>query len=392
MEQISIQELKQKLSDLLAHDALEFIDDPAPDAVTGKEEQPVSVPAILIPYMMSDEVEYYFTLTGATITGTIPHSLPSGTILEVFDENGEPIREDGNAKETAPAENGSGGAAAGEKSGKEVPVKEFARMDCAISFRDGFEPLFTVWFQSAYKSVKLYRYDREGHYWTEGQEHMKRLVYMLGSTADKLKYLGPAFLNEEEMEMQELIGFKPFRNYSPIEESMDEYYHSTKEGARRMRALAAEAGDDWLYVFTWLYQLLPLKILELYLSDYLISERGERIYEIMLSHIHEMNESYPDRSYGEEKDREIQRKREDLSRFLYSRGFSGTYPAFSRTRTKDGKGECMEILVTEEKSYAKKVLDWKDFDFDMDLLIKKTDHEGHITRLRLRDHPQDPLQ
>ena len=83
MEQISIQELKQKLSDLLAHDALEFIDDPAPDAVTGKEEQPVSVPAILIPYMMSDEVEYYFTLTGATITGTIPHSLPSGTILRI---------------------------------------------------------------------------------------------------------------------------------------------------------------------------------------------------------------------------------------------------------------------------------------------------------------------
>lgn len=395
MEQISNWELKEKLQNLLEHDALEFIDDPNPDPISGEGAEAVAEsPVILIPYMMSDEIEYYFTLTGVVITGAIPRSFPSGTTLEVFDEYGNPLRENPNEKKN----DGNGkdenlpGMPIQDKdemhSGTSPQdTEENGSFDCAVTFRDGFDPLFTIWFHKAYRSVNLYRYDREGHYWTKGNEHWKRLVYIIGSTADKLKYLGPDYLNEDELELQELIGFKPFRNYSPIEESMDEYYHSTKEGIRRMRALASEAGDDWLYVFTWLYEFLPLKIIEMYLSDYLLSERGEAIYDLIVRHVREMNEGYAERRYGIEKEREMQNRREDLSQYLYEKGFHGIYPNFERVRMKNGRGEKIQILVTEEKSYAKKVLDWKDFDFDMDLLIKKTDEEGHITRFRLRDQP-----
>ena len=99
----------------------------------------------LIPYMMNDAVENYLILKGCQMTGSY-------------------LRDD-----------------ALEVSGK-LAIEEDRYV---LSVRQGEENAFTLCFQELEEKIQCFQYHRIGHFWVEGQEHWRQLVYIIGTIYQK---------------------------------------------------------------------------------------------------------------------------------------------------------------------------------------------------------------
>ena len=160
-----------------------------------------------VPYMMNDAIECYLSFHGLRISGK-------------YDKDYE----------------GEMWAQLEEREGR-----------YGLIVHQGEESVFTMWFDEIMEHTNCYRYHEIGHFWRDGAEQWRQLVYMIGTIREKYCFLGEEVCNDQEMEIMSLIEFAPFYYYFPINEDPEEWYDKTEEGLECMRNLAMQAGDkDYL--------------------------------------------------------------------------------------------------------------------------------------------------
>lgn len=300
-----------------------------------------------IPYMMNDALECYLILKNCRMMGE--YLTPEE--LAAWKEEGEEIRIEG-----CLAESGT---------------------DHALIVKQGGLNVFTLWFQDMEEVLKCYRYYRIGHFWVEGQEQWRQLVYMVGTIHDKYQYMGRKVCNKKEAALRHLMECPMFRRWSPINDSLDGVYPTTDRGTERLQELAEEAGDKKLAKMLRFYLKFPYKWVENYICKKMLHPDRIPLYHLIYEKLKEASIEYGPRNYGKALNSEIQAKRKEVHQTLIRSGFHGKYPIYykeeERTRT--------EILVTEEHPFT--ILEWKDFHFRMQYMVstyrikkQKEDSEG----------------
>lgn len=286
---------------------------------------------VYIPYMMNDALECFLLFSKAQLIG---HPLPDyedDTSYEMINRITEGITKTG------------------------------------LIFRQGTQNVFTLWYESVYQDLHCYRYDQIGHFWTPGQEHWRRLVYILGTIYDKYQYMGSEVCNPMETELLKLMEFAPLYYYSPIHDPLDDIYPNTMSGWQAMRDLAAEACDKRFLLLLELYRIVPVpyvsKILRLALN------RPARIplYELLFHKIEKASCNYPNRDYGEKRNHRIEDARKKLSESFYQEGYQGKYPLFQKGNR--------QILAMEEHPFT--ILESKTFQFRIQLMESETKRPDH---------------
>lgn len=276
-----------------------------------------------IPYMMNDALECYLVLKDARITGEYLQLDP-----EEFPLQAQIAQRDGQT---------------------------------ALIVKQGSENVFTIWFREIEESFQCYQYHRIGHFWVEGQEHWRQLVYMTGTIYDKYEYMKEKACSDLEMELMHLIEFPPFRFWSPVEESLEERYPSSPRGAACMKKLAKEAGDGMYAFLTGIYERFPAGFLEKRLASMLCSPAREPLYEMIYEKIRKASLAYPKRDYGEPLNTEILKKRKAVNRRLKKAGFEGRYPFYRK--------DDLQIVATEEHPFT--CMESRDFVFRIQFMVSK---------------------
>mgnify|MGYP003372299641 CR=1 FL=1 len=249
---------------------------------------------ILIPYMMNDAVENYFILKNGTMTGEYHAESP---VLY-------PARL---AQESLKSEQG--------------------KCEYLLSVQQEEGNAFLLRFSSIEEKMTCYQYHRIGHFWVKGQEQWRQLVYIVGTIHDKYEYIGENICNDAEKELMPLIEFPPFRDWSPIHESLDGKYPFTYEGIDAMEQFAKESGG-----------------------------------------------AYEEREYGDELQKVIFRKRMEVDRILKGKGYQGKYPDYRKDIT--------QIVVTEEHPFTKEEFEYDDYTFRMRFMVsvvKRHQQQGYLS-------------
>ena len=323
--------LKQYIDELIAHEALELQE---------SEEN------VFVPYMLNDGVECFLRLTEASVAGTLPETLPEDSTAELLTTD--------------------------DISGRKL-----------LLLRCGYRKILSVEFTAAFEDISLYQYHRDAHFWIcDEYAHLRRLVYIIGSADDKSTYLGSSMLNAQEKELVKLIDFGPFRAFSPIQESMDEYYHESIAGCTIMEKIAETCGCRHYARLVKLYRILRFtpvisrltpgvlqRKLFLALKKGLTDRAGEPLYRHIEFLINEASIDYAPRHYGAAADADIEARRQRIEAALLDDGYHGSYPCFE-------KGS-RSLTVYEEHPFTR--LDWADFHFRFSFLICETDSR-HIQR------------
>ena len=312
MRYIEQNELKRYLNEILECEAFELH---SADAKNGKQN-------FYIPYMMNDALECYLVLEHATMTGKYQQDWKEPMTVDV-----------------AETENGT-----------------------AAIFHQGTDHVFTIWYERSFCAQNCYRYDQIGHFWVEGEEHWRRLVYIVGTIHDKYSYMGDQVCNEKEKMLMPLMGFAPFRYFSPIHESLDAYYEDTADGITCMKVLAKEAEDFDFLRQLCMYERIPLKKLAVrHLVKAMQNPKRASLYELIFMKIQEASREYPERAYPDELQREIVRERDAVQEILKSHGFSGSYPLFQKDR--------MQILAMEEHPFT--ILESEHYGFKIQYMVSE---------------------
>ena len=308
-------ELLKKLKELIETESLEMIRD---------NDEPGIV---RIPYMMSDAIENYIQLENCRVNGDIDDDFEIGTSIRI------------------------------SSSGTELsiilcaPDGRLLRIDCS----------------RAIQHVTLYQYHRTGHYWVEGNEFLRRLVYIVGTVHDKAEFMGRKYCNDVELSYYHLIEFAPFRYWSPIDESMDDWYHNSAAGTETMRKLAKEAGD---MRFLWMIdQYTESHGIRNVLAKYLSGSDGDRIMECLWKKIIAGSLPYEVRRYGAQLENRIDTKREAISEALLADGYTGNYPVFRKDET--------EVCVIEEHPFT--IMEWEKTEYKFHLEFRE-ETNGKVSR------------
>jgi len=287
-----------------------------------------------IPYMMNDALECYLLLTDARMVGEYLPDYEGDTTARVTEHE--------------------------ESRG--------------VIVRQGEGNVFTVWFRESFRVLNCYRYDQIGHFWVKGQEQWRRLVYIIGTIHDKYHYMGASLCNETECQLAALMGFGPLRYYSPIRESLDEYYEDSEEGLNTMEDLAEEAGDRrfvrFLYVYRWM--LLgawgPFRRGTLFYRwmTGVVAKAMNRmarmeLYQLIERKVQKAAMEYPERRYQAELEDAVKKERDFVSRKLEDMGFSGVYPLFYKGTT--------QILAMEEHPFV--VMESEQYHFRIQFMVSE---------------------
>lgn len=284
-----------------------------------------------IPYMMNDALECYLLLENGRMTGTYLADSKDLLSVELIETEKNP----------------------------------------GLLFRQGKDNIFTLWFENCYRVLNLYRYDQIGHFWVKGQEQWRQLVYIIGTIYDKYEYMGNAVCNAEEMALLSLMEFAPFRWYSPIHESLDEFYPESKNGTLLMRELAKEADDKCFSFWLKIYEKFPLKGITRILVWLMTRPKRQPLYELIYNKMQDASMKYPERSCGEDLNKRIARERLDVAEHLYAQGFEGEYPRFKK-HVSDHKST-IQVLATEEHPFT--ILESETFDFKIQLMVSESQQQ-----------------
>lgn len=312
MDRITKEEMRAYLEEIFACEVFEF------HQVSDEEGKQ----SFYIPYMMNDALECYLMLADGHMTG------------EYRAELKEPMSADFVETDEGPA----------------------------IIFRQGIGNVFTVWYQNCYRILECYRYDQIGHFWVEGEEHWRRLVYIVGTIHDKFNYMGETVCNALELELMPLMEFAPFRFFSPIHDSLDDEYEESTEGLETMKKYACEAGDRSFLRLLKLYEVVPFKRQCMgFLVQAMKKQKRTRLYQLIFEKVHQASVSYPERMYPESVEKEISDARNNCAETMKRCGFSGTYPLFY----KDG----VQILAMEEHPFT--ILEWDQYKFKIQYMVSE---------------------
>lgn len=149
---------------------------------------------------------------------------------------------------------------------------------------------------------------------------------MAGTIYDKFAYVGEEVCTEGELELLRLVEFAPFRNWSPVRESLEEKYPATYEGIACMEQFAAMAQDRGYLALLRLYRRFPSRSLERWLTRALTDPSREQLYETILQAVEAESGTYEKRDYGTAFHQKIAEKRKQAEQKLIRAGFTGTYP------------------------------------------------------------------
>lgn len=277
----------------------------------------------LIPYMMNDALEYYLVLKDSRKTGDI---LPEEAVISA------------------------------------QLAREEKRYILIIRQESG--NICTLLFKEIEECAQCYQYHRIGHFWVKGQEHWRRLVYIIGTIYDKYEYFGDRFCSDKEKALMHLIGFAPFRYWSPLRETLEERYSDSAEGLETMENLAAEAKDCGYQRLLRLYRRFPFPFAAYILGRKLLSPKRRELYELICRKVAEASLEYQERDYGPSKNEEIKNRRKQVESRMRSEGYAGSYPIFQ-------KGGRM-IFATEEHPFT--IMEQEDFVFRIQLMVFESDH------------------
>ena len=323
MWQLEDFELKQYLDEIVSCDAFELH---KTELENGRYE-------FYIPYMMNDALECYLILTNGTMTGTYDSESKADISVELLDTEQGP----------------------------------------AAIFRQGDHSVFTIWYEESFCEQKCYRYDQIGHFWVAGEEHWRRLVYIIGTICDKFRYMGASACTEKEQALIPLMEFAPFRYYSPIHEALDPYYEETVDGLACMKRLAEEADDLEFLRLIRLYELTPFKVqMAGYLAKAMQNPKRNRLYQLIYEKVAEAASVYPERTYPDGLHETIHRKRVEVQKKMISDGYTGTYPLFCK--------ENRQVLVMEEHPFTISELEYENYGFKIQYMISEMDDvkKGHL--------------
>lgn len=303
-QSISINVLSEKLNTLRELDALEFIYD-------AKKEQ------LFVPYMMNDAVEYYYILHQCQIQGELPGEVPCDASIELISANAN-------------------------------------RLALILRIEEG--STITIWFTRCTQELHYYQYHRIGHFWVEGQEHWRRLVYIIGTIHEKYTFLGESSCNAAEQSLLPLVEFPAFRYWSPIHDSLDHYYPSSREGYLCMLRLAKEAGDSSLVKILTLYGHLPAflkssKGCTQFLAHQLTKAAHASFYKHINNCIDQASLPYKVRDYGKEHNETIEKIRIQFAEQLHADGFTGSYPIFQKGSLKIKAMEEHPFTILESATF-----------------------------------------
>lgn len=362
MSQTLLLDLRECINDLLECDAFELQTHINENGLTD----------YYLPYMMNDALECYFVLKDCRMTGSYSYKNLDSSNEKKF----------GDFADFA-----------------EHPAVELIESSdyCALVIRQANGDIATVWFKDIEKELKCYRYHEIGHFWVNGEEHYRQLVYMIGTIYDKFEYLGESICNANELALLPLMEFAPFRHWSPIHESLDDRYPDTLEGIETFHNLCKETGDISLEKLTEQYRKVFQKALylnkkakssplyrfafDLYekfiflklvhnIAMELTKSGHEPLYELIYQKICDASSQYLSRDYGEIVNEMIASKRKEATELLIAQGYAGTYPRFSKGTT--------SILITEEHPFTLSVLEYENYGFRLQFMVSETNEKSHF--------------
>ena len=308
MKYLSYEEFKSAAAVITEHVPFELLMRTDPDGS----------PAGYVPYIMNDSMECYMVLENCRVVGTVLPDYQGPTQVEFADHTmGISVRQDQN--------------------------------------------VYTAWFSGIRQYHTLYPYHEIGHFWQSGQEQWRRLVYIIGTVYDKLKFSPEPACTDTEAQLSKLMEFAPFRVYSPVSESILPLYPETRDGARTFARLAEEAGDKALARKIRLYDKFPNPLMAIHIANRLARPKSIPVYTHILNLVNEESARYGARDYGSERTEKIHAARQEVTDALYAEGFHGTYPLFRR----DG----MEVLAAEEHPFT--ILENEDYRFRIRFMVSE---------------------
>jgi len=252
-----------------------------------------------IPYMMNDALECYLILENCRITGAyLPHCKEK-TEAYLTEHNGS----------------------------------------VGLVVKQGEDNVFTLWFEEITEHLACYQYHEIGHFWVQGMEQWRQLVYMIGTIYDKYEYLGEEVCTEKELELIPLMEFAPFRAWSPVGNSLEDWYTDTITGVETMKKMALLAGKN-----------------------------GAGVYQVIYRKVCEASNEYPRRDYGKEMNEKIKRQRKEMIHILEEKGFAGQYPCFRRGT--------MQVMAVEEHPFT--IFEAEDFVFRIQFMVSVSSKENQI--------------
>lgn len=282
-----------------------------------------------IPYMMNDALEYYFILTECTAVGELKTEFPKGTTVKVISETQE--------------------------------------NSLTLYRPDG--TLLTLQYQQIREVQQLYQYHTIGHFWRDGQEQWRQLVYIIGTVYDKWSYIGEQSCNAPELQLLPLMNFAPFRYWSPIHEELD-FYPDRKEGLDCMVSLAKQAGDtDYLAILQQYENNSGQDMTEQLAQELTKPERVE-LYRVIWEKLFQAASHYPVRDYGMVLNTKMASERKQVTEFLHQHGFEGRYPCFRR--------DTMQIVAVEEHPFTVFGLEYENFTFRIQFMVSETEKLHNI--------------
>ena len=280
--------------------------------------EPDGTTAGYVPYIMNDSMECYMVLENCRVVGTVLENFQGQTQVDFADHTmGISVRQDQN--------------------------------------------VYTAWFTGVRQYHSLYRYHDIGHFWCQGQEQWRRLVYMIGTIYDKLKFSPTPACTDTELRLSKLMEFAPFRVYSPVFESILPLYPETHDGARTFAALAEEAGDKALARKIRLYDKFPNPFMALHIANRLGRAKSVKVYDHILKLLNDASACYSYRDYGWERNAKMQMERSKVTDALHAEGFTGEYPLFRRLG--------MEVLAAEEHPFT--ILETDDYHFRIRFMVSE---------------------
>lgn len=216
----------------------------------------------------------------------------------------------------------------------------------------------TLFFGNLILETHLFNYGQTGHFWVKGYEYLRQLEYRIAILWDKRIYLGEEFCTEEELRMAVLAEFPPL-NFCCYPSVPDKYlvpscpwWRVSGEALREMTALAAEAGDKVMLRWLRIYGAFPRKSIARQIARLLHRVEHARVADLISRKLACAAAVYPDRAFGGEKEKRIQRIRQE---------------AESRRNELEESGKNVVMLKEEPFLYAKDSLEYK-----IHLMIWKT--------------------
>lgn len=322
--ELTLEELGNCIAELLDWDAFEL---------QIKENE------VLLPYLMNDATEYFIRLEDCRIQGEWCGE-KNGVVELAFEEEGDL--------------NG-------------------------LVIRQADASTLSIRFGRAWKEEHCYQYHRIGHQWRKekGEERLRRLVNLLCVLHDKCSYLGRDAYTEEEAFLAKLIEFQPLCYWTPINDSIEDWYPETMDGILAMEELVERAGDSVYlnllkqYLLFWenfdegqsgrrmQKKLFKLRELQNNLSRALTLPEHEGILCLLEAMIEEASLNWKPRTYSKEHTESMEALRESKEEEFKKQGFTGSYPKFEKVNLDTGERE--NVFLVEEHPFME--LEWKDYQF-----------------------------